>query len=170
MSPSLTFNMYVVKILLYLRPPSLIIQSVDGKDLSVSLEDINKIISCPRPDTVKEMEVHLQDNISDPSVSAGTPVVKPISPNPDVNISHLRNNVVGSKDKLCFISFRGAHTLRPRWYLVQIRLDTEDIDKEWFVDFFRRRRKTIRPVIGLTGTRLYGKTKRSRAGIMVVMF
>ena len=37
-------------------------------------------------------------------------------------------------------SFSGANTLRPRWYLVQIRLDSDEQSQanQYFVDFFRK--------------------------------
>ena len=94
----------------------------------------------PIPDTIDELDDRLSVNdnksIANTSTAIATPLTIPQSPSSSVR----HQAFITSKDKLCFISYRGANTLRPRWYLVQIRLDSDEQSQanQYFVDFFRK--------------------------------
>ena len=81
----------------------------------------------PRPDTIDEMDTHLNGNFIDESMITNIPIVEHLSPKHDLNLSGTHQSILACADKLFFISYRGANTLCPRWYLVQIRLDDEEI-------------------------------------------
>lgn len=93
----------------------------------------------PRPDTIDEMITENTDNntLDLPTVIAiEIPIISPTE-TPD---DPFHNHVIGSKDKLCFLAYEGANTLRPRWYLVQIMLDDNDSNTQsslYHVAFFR---------------------------------
>ena len=76
----------------------------------------------PLPDTVDEMIIDIPgDNISLdilPTINTEKQLVPDTTP----DTSSLFLRLTNSKDTLCFIAYRGANMLRPRWYLVQIRL------------------------------------------------
>jgi len=60
--------------------------------------------------------------------------------------SILRQNLQSSVDKLFFIQFTPANTLRPKWYLVQIQIDQHSIDDApgmYFCTFFQKHVRDI---------------------------
>lgn len=76
------------------------------------------IISTGRPDTVEEMDIHLTDNTTrrvelDAIVTEIQKVSVSTTPVPE-----LHQQIIDSGDKVFFVSYSGANTLRPRWYLV----------------------------------------------------
>ena len=92
----------------------------------------------PRPDTVDEMDSNTHDNDSDcietTAICTETPLHNPLP------LLSMLTDFDDSKTNLCFISYRGAGTLRPKWYLIEIRKESkDDAEKgELFVDFFRK--------------------------------
>ena len=90
-----------------------------------------------RPDTFEAMDTHLHYNTIDAYMTTNTPIVEHIAPKRDLNVSPTHQAILASADKLFFIIYRGGNTLRPHWYLVQIRLDDEEIlgSNQYFVDF-----------------------------------
>ena len=94
----------------------------------------------PRPDTIEEMDTRLYDNVIDVSMTTNTPIVKHFAPKHDLNLSGTHQIILASADNFFFISYRGANTLHPRWYLVKNRLDDDEIpgSNQYFVDFFRK--------------------------------
>jgi hypothetical protein len=84
--------------------------------------------STPRPDTIDEMTTALSDNNTLDAITEIT-AESPLSPPTlDPTTDSFHEQVIASIDRLCFVSYKGANTLRPRWYLVQIMLDAEDMD------------------------------------------
>ena len=106
-------------------------------------------------------------------MTTNTPIVEHIAPKRDLNLSTTHQAILASADKLFFIIFRGENTLRPHWYLVQIRLDDDEIPgyNQYFVDFFRKfpddKKGMILHDIGLIGTRSNGQIKKKLVGTMV---
>lgn len=149
-------------------------QQINDERALVPHDDNNERVATPRLDTIDEMEANLHDNSSDPSVSMSTPIITPITPKQDVDVIPFKKEVVVSKDKLCFISYQGANTLRSRWYLVQIRLDADVIDKQWSIVVFGKiltmtRKETTLLVTSLISARLCGQIKRSLAGSVAAL-
>ena len=126
-----------------------------------------------RPDTFEAMDTHLHYNTIEAYMTTNTPIVEHIAPKRDLNLSPTHQAILASADKLFFIIFRGENTLRPHWYLVQIRLDDDEIPgyNQYFVDFFRKlpddKKGMILHDIGLIGTRSNGQIKKKRVGTMV---
>ena len=127
----------------------------------------------PCPDSVDEMAANLHDNSSDVSLPAGIPVVDVITPVPISDAKTIHRQILDSQDKLFFISYRGANTIRPRWYLCAINTTDSDMPNagQYHVDFsgsirLMRRRKTMSLASGLIGMRSSGLTRRNRVGIM----
>ena len=73
-------------------------------------------------------------------MTKNAPIVEHLAPKHYLNLSGTRQSILASADKLFFISYCRASTLRPRWYLVQIRLDDDEIpgSNQYFVNFFRK--------------------------------
>ena len=118
------------------------LQEVCGANLPPAVESPVNIqdISVARPDTVEEMDASLTEGLSTASQAGAmvteSPLVKPVSE----TAAQLFSNIQASKDKLCFIAYRGANTIKPKWYLVQIELDdnsTSQTTGMYFVKFFR---------------------------------
>ena len=113
---------------------------MENSSALVPVVDLPSPAIVPRPDTIEEMDTHLNGNVIDESMTTNTPIVEHLSTKHDLNLSSTHQAILACADKLFFISYRGANTLRPRWYLVQIRLDDEEIpgSNQYFVDFFRK--------------------------------
>jgi len=93
----------------------------------------------PKPDTIEEMDTALtdNDNIFNPSSAA---VIEESNSVPNiVSPSDFHLKVTASTDKLCYVAYRGADTLRPKWYIVQIDLDdsNECSEGKYFVNFLQ---------------------------------
>ena len=67
------------------------------------------------------------------------PIEESLTSSPDTNPAQAVNVHVELDGKSCFISYRGAGTVRPRWYLVHVRTANADQVNpvEYTVDFFR---------------------------------
>ena len=79
------------------------------------------------PDTIEDMTASLSDNNNLGSVT-DILTESPLTPPLKVSITLFHKQVRESTDRLCFISYKGANMLWPRWYLVQIVLEDDDID------------------------------------------
>lgn len=52
----------------------------------------------------------------------------------------MRSKLNNSKDKLCFIAYKGANTIKPKWFLVQVDVPESSSQSDngiYFVNFFR---------------------------------
>ena len=89
------------------------------------------------------MAAYMHDNGNDVLLPAGTPVVDVITPVAVVNAKKIHQQILDSQDKLFFISYRGANTIRPRWYLCAINTSDSDMSDagQYHVDFFRKHPK-----------------------------
>ena len=86
------------------------------------------------------MTAALSDNNDVGYVTDMTTELPILSPTVAPTADSFHKKVVDSNDRLCFVSYKGANTLRPRWYLVQILLDGDDADRPpgtYHIDFFR---------------------------------
>ena len=93
----------------------------------------------PRPDTIDEMTAALSDNNDVGYVTDMTTESSILPPTVAPTADSFHKKVVDSNDRLCFVSYKGANTLRPRWYLVQILLDGDNADRPpgtYHVEFF----------------------------------
>lgn len=99
-----------------------------------------RIPPTPRPDTIDEIDAYLPRNDFTSLADTCTAITPPLPTIQSLSNSARHQAFICSKDKLCFISFRGANTICPRWYLVQIRLDGDEQSqvKQYLVDFFRK--------------------------------
>ena len=68
----------------------------------------------PRPDTIEKMNTHLHDNVVDAFMTTNNPIIEHLTPKHDLNLSGTHQIILASADKLFFILYRGANTLRPR--------------------------------------------------------
>ena len=94
----------------------------------------------PRPDTIDEMDANICEIPLATASPTAVPSDDPLPASSPINPIAIHDAIVASKDKLFFIKYRGANTLRPRWYLVQVRLENNSTpaNGEYFVDFFRK--------------------------------
>ena len=49
-------------------------------------------------------------------------------PSPSLQPSTLLSKIINSSDKLFFIQFTPAHTMKPKWFLVEVDLSSDDND------------------------------------------
>ena len=85
------------------------------------------------------MDANLKTNESEIDTSPTICTEPPLTNHqtPPRTINQLNN----SENNLCFISYRGANTVRPKWYLVEIRQDDDkqiSEKNEVSVAFFRK--------------------------------
>lgn len=58
--------------------------------------------------------------------------IEPLTESPAMHYIDLRNSIVISTDKLFFVKYTPAGTMRPRWYLVQVDLvSTAELNPNW---------------------------------------
>jgi len=119
----------------------------------LGIEMYNEVHFHPKPPNTTSTIVNLSSTSID--AEAFKPYNKPITPSDDVsttthtkfnyerpieqlveppsmNYAELRNVIITSTDKLCFVQYTPAGTMRPLWYLVQIDLiSTAELNPQW---------------------------------------
>ena len=114
--------------------------AVENSTALVQVVALPSPVIVPRPNIIEEMDTNLHDNIINASILISISIVEHLAPKYEINLSDTHQAILASVDKLFFISYREENTLRPRWYLVQIRLDDDETPgaNQYFVNLFRK--------------------------------
>jgi len=126
------------------QPPSSkpVLKDVCKESLPPPIEGLAAVTTAAtaRPDTIEEMDTSLTDNTSIASQVDAIVTETPLTPAVTNTAESLWSKLKESVNKLCFIAYRGANTLKPKWFLVQVDITDDATAKDdgvYFVNFFR---------------------------------